>query len=104
VGSHKLPHELCDVAAAMVVGCETELKFDDDGSPPTAVRKYKLRSADPALRLLAQHHKLIGPNVSVTINTDLAGRMERARKRAMEGRDGQQSLLVPPGRPLPVDP
>jgi ribosomal protein L34 len=38
-GSHKKPHELCDQAAAMVISCDTELVFDDDGAPPTAVRK-----------------------------------------------------------------
>jgi hypothetical protein len=85
-GSHKKPHELCDQAAAMVIGCDTEIVFDDDGAPPTAVRKYRLRSADPSLRLLAQMHKMVGPNVNVTVNNDLADRMERARRRAKEGR------------------
>jgi hypothetical protein len=85
-GSHKKPHELCDQAAAMVIACETELKFDDDGNAPAAVRKYRLRSADPSLRLLAQMHKITGPDVNVTVNTDLAGRMERARRRAKDGR------------------
>lgn len=83
--SPKKPHELCDQAAAMVIACDTELVFDDDGAPPTAVRKYRLRSADPSLRLLAQMHKLVGPNVNVTVNTDLADRMERARRRVKDG-------------------
>ena len=80
-GDHLLPHELDDSTAFCVAGIETELSFSEDGAPPTAVRKYKLRDPTPALRMLAQYHKLIGADVTVNLGAEVAERLGRARKR-----------------------
>jgi hypothetical protein len=83
-GGHVLPHKLDDDAAFCVGGIETELTFGEDGAPPTAVRKYKLRDPTPALRVLAQYHKLIGAEVEVNITEELAERLAAARKRVRQ--------------------
>ena len=84
-GSHVLPHELPPEAAIAVRGLETELKFDEDGSPPTAVRKYKFADPLPALRLIAQIKGMVAPDgANVNIFTNLDDRMDAARKRIRE--------------------
>lgn len=80
-GSLKNPATLDDVTAFQVASIEAQLVFGDDGAPPEEIRKIKLRDPTPALRLLAQHHKLIGAEVQVNLTEELADRLANARKR-----------------------
>lgn len=80
-GEFKNPGSLEDLDAYAVAGIEAQLHFEDDGAPPEKILKVKMRDPMPALRLLAQHHKLIGSEVEVNIGVDLAERLAKARKR-----------------------
>jgi phage terminase small subunit len=85
-GDHVLPHQLGDEIAAAVRGIETELKFDADGAPPTAVRRYKLSDPMPALRTLAQIQRLLAPDaVAVNLFLGLDERLDRAERRLSGG-------------------
>lgn len=76
------PDQYDDETAMQVASFEARLEFSDDGAPPEEIRKIKLRDPTPALRILAQHHKLVGGEVNVMIGEDLADRLANARKRA----------------------
>lgn len=76
------PHEMDDDAAAAVESFEARMEFADDGAPPEEIRKIKMHSKLGALKILAQHHKIIGPEVEVNLGAALADRLAAARKRA----------------------
>jgi hypothetical protein len=81
-GEFKNPGSLAEMDAFAVAGIEAQLHFEDDGAPPEKILKVKMRDPMPALRLLAQHHKLIGAEVEVNVTADLVDRLASARKRA----------------------
>jgi len=54
-------------------------------NPQTIVtRKYKAADKNAAIRTLAQIKRMVGPEVSVTVNASMADRLAAARKRARE--------------------
>lgn len=75
------PDEMDDDVAATVESFEARLEFAADGAPPEEIRKVKMHSKLGALKLLMQHHKLIGPEVEVNLGVALAERLAAARKR-----------------------
>jgi phage terminase small subunit len=85
-GGHILPHELPEEIAMCVRGIETELKFDADGAPPTAVRKYRLADPMPALTTLAKIVGLIDGDRqdSDDLVTKLAAARRRLRERTID--------------------
>jgi phage terminase small subunit len=93
-GQFRPINELDDATAQAVAGIETETRFDmhvdKDGDPvtvPTVVRKVRLRDSTAALKILAEHHGLIGSDAQQAAGAlvdALAERMEAARRRAIE--------------------
>jgi phage terminase small subunit len=81
-GRVKNPADLDEFDAYCVASVEAQLVFGADGAPPEEIRKIKMRDPMPALRLLAQHHKLVGAEVEVNIAAGLAQRLAAARRRA----------------------
>jgi hypothetical protein len=96
-GQFKPVNELDDSTAQAIAGIETETRFDmhvdKDGDPvtvPTVVRKVRLRDSTAALKLLAEHHGLIGSDAQQAAGAmvdALADRMEAARRRAIEAQE-----------------
>jgi phage terminase small subunit len=76
------PHEMDDDTAAAVKSFEARLEFSDDGAPPEEIRKVTMHDKLGALRIMALHHRLIGPEVEVNIGAALADKLAAARKRA----------------------
>lgn len=80
------PDDMPDEVAAAVESFEARLEFADDGAPPEEIRRIKMHGKIPALRILAQHHKLIGAEVEVNLGgVELANRLAAARKRNRKG-------------------
>jgi len=94
-GDHVLPQDLAPDIAFAIVGLDTELKFDADGAPPTAVRKYRLVNPLPALRTLAEVHGMLDPN-SAASGTGIGDRLARARARLREQARDAQAIEVTP--------
>lgn len=92
-GSFKPIHELTFEEASMIIGLEQEVatvkgrrkKADaSEPEPLTITRKLKFRDPVPALRILAQHRKLIGTEADEALNNlaaAFADRMAAARER-----------------------
>lgn len=85
-GTLKAPHELDDTAAAAVAGIEVLEEFDGSGKDRVKVgetKKVRLRDPMPAIRLLAEHHKLVRTpdEAANAIFGALADRFKRARER-----------------------
>lgn len=81
------PHEMDDDVAAAVESFEARLEFADDGAPPEEIRKIKMHSKLGALKILAQHHGIIGADVQVNLGAALADKLAAARKRARKGEE-----------------
>lgn len=90
-GTFKPIHELTFEEASMIIGLEQEVstvkRKKGDGNEPTPLtttRKLKFRDPVPALRILAQHRKLIGNEADEALNNlaaAFADRMAAARER-----------------------
>lgn len=85
-GTLKAPHELDDAAAAAVAGIEVLEEFDGKGKDRVKVgetKKVRLRDPMAAIRLLAEHHKLVRTpdEAANAIFGALADRFKRARER-----------------------
>lgn len=81
------PHEMDDDVAAAVESFEARMEFADDGAPPEEIRKIKMHSKLGALKILAQHHGIIGADVQVNLGAALADKLAAARKRARKGEE-----------------
>jgi phage terminase small subunit len=86
-GTLKNPAELDDIGAATLAGFEIVEEFAGDGAervPVGRTKKVRLRDPIPALRILAEHHKIIGADTAEGLNnlaSALAERFNRARER-----------------------
>jgi phage terminase small subunit len=83
-GTMKAPHEMTFEEAAMITGIEHDERKDKKGQPVVITRKVKFRDPVPALRLLAQHRKLIGSDADEALSNiaaAFADRMAAARAR-----------------------
>lgn len=85
-GTLKAAHELDDVAAAAVAGIEVLEEFSGTGKDRVKTgetKKVRLRDPMPALRLLAEHHKLVRTpdEAANAIFGSLAERFKKARER-----------------------
>lgn len=76
------PDQMDEDVAAAVESFEARLEFAADGAPPEEIRKIKMHSKLGALKVLAQHHGIIGADVQVNLGAALADRLAAARKRA----------------------
>lgn len=86
-GRIKKPNELEDLDAYQVASIKARLQFAEDGAPPEEIVEIKMRDPTPHLRLLAQHHGIIGADTQVNIGTELADRLAKARKRNRQERE-----------------
>jgi phage terminase small subunit len=101
-GSFKKISDIDDATAQGIAGIETETRFDmhvdKEGDPvtvPTVVRKVRLRDSTAALKILAEHHGLIGSDAQQAAGAlvdALADRMEAARRRALEDEDRARTI------------
>lgn len=86
-GTLKAMHELDDDAAASIAGVDVEETTvpGKDGIAATTIRTAKVKrfQKDAALRMLAQHFKLVGSEMDGAIGAaiEIGERMERARAR-----------------------
>lgn len=80
-GRIKRPNELEELDAYQVASIKARLQFAEDGAPPEEIVEIKMRDPTPHLRLLAQHHGIIGSEVEVNIGAEFADRLAKARKR-----------------------
>jgi phage terminase small subunit len=76
------PLDMDEDAAAAISSFEVQSSLGEDGASPCEIRKIKLWDKMAALRFMAMHHKLIGPEVHINLGAELADRLARARKRA----------------------
>lgn len=85
-GVLKNPSQLDDLGAASLAGFEVVEEFEGAGQDRKQIgwtKKVKLRDPLPALRILAEHHKIIG-NTAEGLNnlaSALSERYNRARER-----------------------
>lgn len=85
-GRLRNPSELDDLGAAALAGFEVVEEFEGAGQERVQIgwtKKVKLRDPLPALRILAEHHKIIG-NTAEGLNnlaSALSERFNRARER-----------------------
>jgi phage terminase small subunit len=85
-GTLRNPSELDDLGAATLAGFEVVEEFEGAGQDRVQIgwtKKVKLRDPLPALRILAEHHKIIG-NTAEGLNNlanALSERFNRARER-----------------------
>ena len=75
------PLDMDEGAVAAISSFEVQSSFSEDGASSDEIRKIKLWDKMAALRFMAMHHKLIGPEVQINLG-ELADRLARARKRA----------------------
>jgi len=81
-GSYKQIQDIAPESRFCIAGWEDELRFEEDGAPPTMTRKIRIRDPHPSLRTLAQIEDLLDKgSVNVNLFIDLASRMDKARKR-----------------------
>ncbi len=85
-GTLKAPHELDDTAAAALGGLDVLEEFSGTGKDRVKVgetKKVRLRDPMPAIRLLAEHHKLVRTpdEAANAIFGALADRFKAARER-----------------------
>lgn len=89
-GGNWLPlHEVDEQTRMALAGIETDLFIPtatEENPAPVSIATKKVKAADKnaALRTLAQIKRMVGPEVSVTVNTSMADRLAAARKRARE--------------------
>lgn len=94
-GSYKKITEMDPEVRACIRGFEDELKFDEDGAPPTMTRKVKMADPVPALRILAQVSNLLSPEAAqVNIFLDLDARLDAAAKRLAKSKEVEISKVV----------
>ena len=94
-GSYKSLQELTQAEASGIRSMEVELKFDEDGAPPTAIKKIKMVDQLHALTLLAKIAKLLQPDTQVTnVFIGLDARMDRAQQRVEAARKRIQEKVV----------
>jgi hypothetical protein len=94
-GSYKQIHEIAPESRFCIAGWEDELRFEEDGAPPTMTRKIKIRDPHPSLRTLAQIEDLLDKgSVNVNLFLDLASRMDKARKRHDAERQAEEHKVV----------
>lgn len=89
-GTMKAPHEMTFEEAAMITGIEHDETKGKEGEPLVVTRKVKFRDPVPALRLLAQHRKLIGSEADEALGNIAAAfaeRMQEARQRRKARQD-----------------
>jgi phage terminase small subunit len=90
-GAFKAMADLTFDEAAMITSVEADEEVGKDGTVKTIIRKVKVRDPVPALRILAQHKKLIGTELEEGLNniaSAFADRMAaaRQRRRTQEGK------------------
>lgn len=81
-------HELDDDVAATVAGIEVDVTKGRDGAPDTQTVKVKRYEKAAALRVLAQHFKIVGNDLDQAAEAAVAvaEKMARARERLKEMR------------------
>jgi len=73
------PHDMDEDAVAAISSFEVQSSFSEGGAAPDEIRKIKLWDKMAALRFMAMHHKLIGPEVQINLANVRGRRSSDAR-------------------------
>src|SRR4030095_6734434 len=61
------PCDMDEDVAAPIRSFDVQYSFGDDGAPPDQIRRITLWDKMAALKFMAMHHKLIGPEVQINL-------------------------------------